>query len=70
MDIKTAVETALKEDAFIRRTETLFSDTLIKPTNTYDACLVLVNGEVKRQSRYWNPTADDLCATDWEVVRG
>lgn len=68
MDIVQAVELALKKDLFIRRKSTLFSGTRIKPTNTYDACLVLVDGEIKRQSRFWNPTADDLVADDWEVV--
>ena len=68
MNIVQAVELALKKGLFIRRKSTLFSSTRIKPTNTYDACLVLIDGEIKRQSRFWNPTADDLVADDWEVV--
>ena len=27
-----------------------------------------VAGKENQQSRYWNPTADDLTADDWDVV--
>ncbi len=43
----------------------------IKPTNTYDACILVVmdKGIQTKSCRAWNPTADDLLADDWEVVK-
>ena len=40
---------------------------MIKPTNGYDACriLVFVCGELDSAIRRWNPSADDLMADDW-----
>ena len=37
---------------------------------TYDCCILmcLTPENEPRQSRYWNPTADDLIADDWEIV--
>lgn len=75
MNIQEAVKTALKEDALICRTSakmehmTIFG--AIKPTNTYDTCLLLVinNGKINKGSRWWNPTADDLVADDWKVIK-
>lgn len=44
---------------------------LIKPTNSYDACQIIVcrHGKSERSARAWNPTADDLAADDWECLR-
>lgn len=75
MHIHEAVKEALKEDALICRTSakmenmTIFG--AIKPTNTYNTCLLLVinNGKINKGSRWWNPTADDLTADDWVVLR-
>lgn len=75
MNIQEAVKTALKEDALICRTSAKMENMsvlgAIKPTNTYDTCLLLVinNGKIERGSRWWNPTADDLMADDWEVLK-
>lgn len=43
----------------------------ITPTNSYDACLLTVmkNGKPERTCRWWNPTADDLMARDWVVIK-
>lgn len=76
--VKTAVEINRnsKEKAFIRRKDIssgmIESQTYIYPTNGYDCCIVFSLSSMlrrtERQSRYWNPTADDLTADDWEVV--
>lgn len=43
----------------------------IKPTNSYDTCILIVKAKKrdKRSSRNWNPTADDLIADDWQVIK-
>ena len=76
--VKIAVEINRnsKEKAFIRRKDInsgmIESQTYIYPTNSYDCCIVFsLSSMLKRtekQSRYWNPTADDLIADDWETV--
>ena len=73
MNIYDAVKKALPENKYIRRKSVnsgmLESKVLIKPTNSYDCCVILIIGDnEKRQSRFWNPTADDLMADDWEVT--
>ena len=43
---------------------------LIKPTNSYDCCqIIVVDCGKARGSRNWNPTADDLLADDWEIIK-
>lgn len=75
MNIQEAVKKALKEDALICRTSAKMENMsifgAIKPTNTYNTCLLLVinNGKINKGSRWWNPTADDLTADDWMVLR-
>ncbi len=66
MDIKEATEKAMKENGFIRRKSYDFAGMLIKPTNTYDCCILLLGSE---QYRCWNPVIEDLLADDWEVKK-
>lgn len=73
MKIHEAVKKAIKQNGEIYRSSTRDKHadvyTTIKPTNTYDACLLIVNkGKEKKSCRHWNPTADDLMANDWEVT--
>lgn len=72
MNIQDAVKQALKEDKYIRRksiNSDIESQVLIKPTNSYDCCVVLIiREEENRQSRHWNPTTDDLMTDDWEIT--
>ena len=66
---------AIKNDGMIYRASTMMGDGgiygAVKPTNTYDACLLVVlsGGKAKKSCRNWNPTADDLIANDWEIVK-
>ncbi len=69
MRIDEAVRKAIEENGSIIRKSTLESNTRIKPTNTYDCCIIFTIGSNHRQSRYWNPTADDLIANDWDVLK-
>lgn len=76
--VKEAVEinSNSKKKAFIRRADLnsgmLESQTYIYPTNSYDCCVGVNFSSITRrsewQSRFWNPTANDLTADDWEVV--
>lgn len=72
MNIQEAVKTAMEKDGCIRRKKInsgmICSNTMIKPTNSYDCCILVIKGKENRQSRFWNPTADDLVADDWEVI--
>ncbi len=44
---------------------------VIKPTNTYNTCLLILCKEGKeiKSAGMWNPTAADLSADDWIVLR-
>lgn len=73
MLIHEAVRKAMKQDKEIYRQSAKrdYPDryATIKPTNSYEACLLIINTENKKKScRNWNPTADDLMANDWEVA--
>lgn len=70
MNIQNAVKQALETDGYIKRSSLDCSRTLIRPTNSYDCCIIFVEGKENQQSRYWNPTADDLTADDWECISG
>lgn len=74
MNILTAIKKAIDEDSFIARTSLDFGEgrTLIKPTNSSDCCIVVFrrdNVKKRQQIKCWNPTADDLLAEDWEVLK-
>lgn len=74
MHINEAVKKALESKGFIYREAEIkkFSGNyaLIQPTNSYDACILIIceNGKAKSGSRCWNPTADDLMADDWTIT--
>lgn len=73
MKISEAVEKAMEQDKMIYRHnirhETGYHSTFIKPTNSYDTCIVVSYREGKETAscRNWNPTGDDLIADDWEL---
>lgn len=72
MFLRDAVIESLETGRAIYRESCLHGETdrsaLIKPTNSYDCCqLIVVDGGTARGARNWNPTADDLIADDWEI---
>ncbi len=75
MNIQEATKKALEDGGLIYRTSTKLANEArnggIFPTNTYDTCILVVmdKGVPKKSCRAWNPTADDLVANDWEVVK-
>lgn len=74
MHIHEAVKKAVEENRLIFRESAREPESdnfaVIRPTNTYDTCQLIVvrNGKVERACRCWNPTADDLTADDWTVI--
>lgn len=75
MFIHEAVREAMRDNALIIRTSARETNSdiysAIRPTNSHDACLaVVMKGEkIDRTCRCWNPTADDLTADDWTVIK-
>lgn len=75
MNIQEAVKQALEDNKVIYREsakgECADIYAVIKPTNSYDTCLLIVKSGKgdKKSCRHWNPTADDLIADDWKVLR-
>ena len=69
MNIHDAVAEALKKNAYIRRSGLIWSACLIKPTNSYNCCIIFCIGGCS-PFKWWNPKAEDLMADDWEVVTG
>ena len=75
MTIQKAIQIALEIDGFIAR-KSIYKEsgtckTVIKPTNSYDTCIIMTieKGREIKSSRNWNPTVDDLSANDWKVIK-
>ena len=66
MKIDEAVSKATSEGKYIYRENEGPLQINILPTNTFDCCILLQNQSDKVGKR-WNPTANDLIATDWEI---
>ena len=75
MDINKAVKAAISTDSYIYRKSTMYpcqgTRSAIRPTNSYETCMIVTfeNEKPQRYSRNWNPTADDLMADDWELLK-
>lgn len=66
MDIRSAIIQANAEGKYIyRKSERKFGIRVL-PTNTQDCCL-LISDESDQVGKRWNPNANDLIATDWEI---
>ncbi len=76
MVISEAAKLAMEQGGMIYRKEIWsdkgFFNVFIKPTNSYDACIIVEYQDGKEASscRNWNPTGDDLMADDWELWAG
>ena len=77
MRIDEAVKKAMETGQYIYRRKHAMVEGVeiacrgvIKPTNSYETCVVfsVFDGKPRGGSRCWNPTADDLTATDWEIT--
>ena len=68
MNIQAAMKKAVESRGLMYRMSTRQANEtrygVIKPTNTYDACILVVmdKGIQTKSCRAWNPTADDLLA--------
>ena len=75
MHIHVAVKKALEEDGLIIRASAKEPESdiysAIRPTNSYDTCRLIVMraGKIEGACRWWNPTADDLMADDWTIIK-
>lgn len=75
MNIQEAVKKAMEENRLIARSSVKINESdvyaAIKPSNSYDACLlvVIIGGKREKACRCWNPTADDLTADDWTILK-
>ena len=67
MEIRKAVMKAIATDGAIRRKSKVYGCKLV-PTNTSDGIVVVFEEESRPSVKWWNPQADDLTATDWEVI--
>lgn len=65
MNIYKATLLAKSTNKCIKRQCPQFKDVVIKPTGLSDCCVVI--SKTQRIPR-WQPTEDDLIATDWVVV--
>lgn len=70
MKISEAVNKALEKNGALQRESLRWTGVLIIPTNSSECCCILPTKSKHQQpGRCWNPTADDLMADDWEVVK-
>jgi len=67
MNIYEATLLAKKADKYIKRQCAKFKHIVIKPSGLSECCIVI--SKTQRRPR-WEPTEDDLIATDWMVVDG
>ncbi|MDO4451362.1 MAG: hypothetical protein Q4B89_00860 [Lachnospiraceae bacterium] len=75
MYIHEVIKNALKVGGVIRRKNYIFNEAVrgavIEPTEILECCnfVIYSEGMLKRDGRAWSPTAEDLQANDWEVLK-
>ncbi len=73
MEIREAVRQAVREGKAMYRSSCLHGEKdrkiFIKTDGKRNELLVCENGKNIRKETMWAPTADDLMANDWEVLR-
>ena len=67
MDIIEAIEKAKSEQKAIRRKGWKEQQFGIIPTNSDYLGMFVIKDNGKKGTRFWNPSADDITATDWEL---
>lgn len=67
MYINQAIAEAQKKQVGIRRKSWRKQKLSIIPTNSSYLNMFLVGNNGKNGTRNWNPNANDLLATDWEL---
>ena len=73
MNIQEAVKKAMETDGQIFRENYMkgFNKKLtIKPSNGYANCCFCRNGIPDPRGKDWSPSAEDLAADDWNVIKG
>ncbi len=77
MKISEAVKLAVEQGKYIQREDiegengSSFHQTKIRPTNSYGACIVYTfdqKGNEIHHCKNWNPSAEDLMASDWVLT--
>lgn len=63
MNIMEAVSTAIESGRCIKRQTPIWKQLKVKPTNG-EECFIIYGADRGPAPR-WNPTADDILATDW-----
>lgn len=71
MNIQEAVRTALEKDKCIyRQSETEQGiNIVIKPTRSSWDCCIIISSNKENSGVRWNPTSEDLIASDWELSK-
>lgn len=67
MLINEAIAMARVEQKAIRRKKWEGLGMLLLPTNSNSLRIVIFSEHEKKGTRFWNPSAEDLVADDWEV---
>jgi len=67
MNIRKAILEANKTQQGITRKKWMPDGPSLIPTNT-TSCFIIVPLYSEKLGKRWNPTADDILATDWEVT--
>ncbi|MBR9213386.1 DUF2829 domain-containing protein [Staphylococcus aureus] len=70
MNIQEATKLAMEKGISIRREKDWKEShrTKILPTNDSFLQCIISNSDGTNLIRYWQPSADDLMANDWEVI--
>ena len=69
MNIQEATKLATRNLVTMTRKEWKEShQTEVLPTNDSFLNCIIASNDGKRLNRYWQPSADDLMADDWEVI--
>ena len=76
MNIQEATKKAMERNCYIAReimeNGNAYLPTAIKPTNSYARCIIYTfdrQGKEIHHCKNWEPTADDLIADDWVLIK-